>query len=147
MKPLNTELIQQLGEITKNLQFSSETSPRFEPFLWETDESGVLKLENFLHSEGFLFPFEPNHLLKFVSSKVSWSPWGSSTSSEVAIKMNQKYAEIFDFFDSHFKTVSVYLVSNFGEKDSTVRKKAFKKSRIGNLQYYSLSVSDSTNLI
>jgi hypothetical protein len=56
--------------------------------------------------------------------------------------MNEKYHELIDFFHSYFKTVSVYLVSNFGEKDSTIRKKAFKKSRIGNPQYYSLSVSE-----
>ena len=101
-----------------------------------------MKLENFLESEGFLFLFEPDDLLKFVSSKTSWSRWGSSTPSEVATKMNEKYHELIDFFDSHFKTVFVYLVSNFGHKDSTVRKKAFKKSRIGNPQHYSLSVSE-----
>ena len=91
---------------------------------------------------GILFLFEPDDLLKFVSSKASWSRWGSSRASEVAIKMNQKYSEIFDYFDTRFKTVSVYLVSNFGEQGSTVRKKAFKKSRIGNPQHYSLSVSE-----
>jgi hypothetical protein len=47
MKPSNAELIQQLGEITKNLQFSSETSSRFEPFLWETNERGILKARKF----------------------------------------------------------------------------------------------------
>ena len=34
------------------------------------------------------------------------------------------------------------MVSNLGEKDSNYRKKAFKKSRIGNPQYYSLSVNE-----
>lgn len=107
MKPSNTELIQQLGEITKNLRFSSESDASFEPFLWETNERGVLKLESFLLSEGFLLPFEANDLLKFVSSQASWSPWGSSTPLKVATKMNEKYHELIDFFDSHFKTVSV----------------------------------------
>lgn len=142
MKLSNTKLIQQLCEITKNLRFSSETDASFEPFLWETNEHGVLKLENFLQSEGFLFPVTPKIILEFVSSEASWSPWGSSTKKEVAIKMNRKYTEIIDFFSSHLKTLSVYLVSNLGEKDSTVRKKAFKKSRIGNPEYYLLPVDE-----
>ena len=139
MKPSNTELIQQLSEITKNLIFGSETSSRFEPFLWETNKRGVLKLENFLESEGFLFLFEPDDLLKFVSSEASWSwsPWGNSALPEVtAVKMNRKYGELIDFFYSHFKTVSVYLVRNLGEKDSNYRKQTMKKSIIGNPQYY-----------
>ncbi len=142
MKPSNTEILKQLNEITKNLLFSSETTSGFEPFLWETNEHGVLNLENFLQSEGFLFPFEPNNFLEFVSSEASWSPWGSSTPSEVAIKMNLKYTEIIDFFCSHLKTLSVYLVSNLGEKDSTVRKKAFKKSLFGNPEHYLLPVDE-----
>lgn len=54
MKPSNTELIQQLGEITKNLRFSSESDASFEPFLWETNERGVLKLESFLLTVEFI---------------------------------------------------------------------------------------------
>lgn len=142
MKSSNSELIRQLSEIIKNLQFSSDGSSRFESFLWDTNERGILKLENFLTSEGFLFTLEPLTLLEFVSSKASWSNWGSSTPLEAAIKMNILYTELIDFFHSHFKTLSVYLVSNLGEKDSNVRKKAFKKSRIGNPEYYSLPVNE-----
>ncbi len=142
MKLSNTKLIQQLSEITKKLRFSSETDASFEPFLWETNEHGALKLENFLQSEGFLFPVTPKILLEFVSPEASWISWDCSKPSEVAIKMNRKYIEIIDFFSSHLKTLSVYLVSNLGEKGSALRKKSVQKSRIGNPQYYLLPVDE-----
>ncbi|RUR83333.1 hypothetical protein PCC6912_21660 [Chlorogloeopsis fritschii PCC 6912] len=54
--------------------------------------------------------------------------------------MSRKYTEIIDFFNSHLKTLEIYLVSNLGEEGSDIRKEAVKKSRIGNPQLYSLSV-------
>lgn len=142
MKLSNAELVKQLNELTKNLHFSSDGSSSFEPFLWETNERGILRLENFLTSEGFLFTLEPSTVLEFVSSKTTWIYWGSPTPSEVAIKMNILYTELIKFFHSHFRKLSVYLLINFGEEDSTVRKKAFKKSRIGNPEYYLLPVNE-----
>ena len=50
MKLSNTELVQQLSEITKNLIFRSQTSSEFEPLLWETNERGILRK---LRSWGF----------------------------------------------------------------------------------------------
>lgn len=43
MKPNNAELFQQLREITKDLIFSSESDDKFEPFIWETENTLNLK--------------------------------------------------------------------------------------------------------
>ena len=140
MKPHNAEFFQQLREITKNLRFGSESDDKFEPFIWETNRQGNMTLEKFLQSEGFLFPLRANTLLEFVSSSASWSSWGSSTPNEVAIKMGLKYTEIFNFLNTHMKRLEIYLVSNLGQENSNIRKEAVKTSRIGNPQFYSLSV-------
>ncbi|MGB3207595.1 MAG: nuclease A inhibitor family protein [Crinalium sp.] len=140
MKPHNAELFQQLREITKNIIFSSESDDKFEPFMWETDQQGNMTLEKFLESEGFLFPLTANTFLEFVSSSASWSSWGRSTPNEVARKMSLKYTEILDFLNAHMKRIEIYLVSNLGEENSTIRKEAVRTSRIGNPNFYSLSV-------
>ncbi|MGB3203993.1 MAG: nuclease A inhibitor family protein [Crinalium sp.] len=140
MKPHNAELFQQLREITKNLIFSSQSDDKFEPFMWETDQQGNMTLEKFLQSEGFLFPLRANTLIEFVSSSASWSSSGSSTPNEVARKMSLKYTEILDFLNAHMKMLEIYLVSNLGQENSTIRKEAVKTSRIGNPNFYSLSV-------
>ncbi len=146
MNPKNAELVQQLVKITKNLCFYSAHYTQLKPFIWGVDEQGILTLDKFLQSEGFLFPVKANILLEFVSSEASWSTWSgldsedSSTPSEVALKMSLKYTEIIDFLKSHLKTLEIYLVSNLGEGNCVTRKQKVKNSRIGNSDFYSLPV-------
>ena len=54
MKPVNAEFVRQLEEVTKYLEFGSESDSCFKPFVWEVNERGTLTLEKLLQSEGFL---------------------------------------------------------------------------------------------
>ncbi|MEM9534449.1 MAG: nuclease A inhibitor family protein [Cyanobacteria bacterium P01_A01_bin.3] len=101
MKKTNSELLDELAQVSESLRFYSECDERFSPFEWKVAERDSLSILNLLESEGFL-------------SKVSIEdvfPQSEHFPKDPVIQIGQKdwpQVKLLSFFESRCENIEVF---------------------------------------